>query len=271
VTHMSCAPIVLYMLLEHANEPASVRVRVATGGAAPTPALLAGLSNLGFDLHHLYGLTESFGPATINDPGDPNADIDTRAALMARQGRRHDTAGRARVVDETGADVPADGETMGEIVLSGNTVMSGYFRNADAMEEAFRGGVFHSGDLAVVHADGQIEIRDRAKDLIITGGENVSSLEIEKTLHAHPDVLLAAVVAAPHPKWGETPWAFVETKLGSGLTPDALDAFCRVQLAGFKRPKRFVFGDLPKTATGKIQKFVLRETAKSLAEDEHAA
>lgn len=271
VTHMSCAPVVLYMLLEHATEPPPVRVRVATGGAAPTPALLEKLSALGFDLLHLYGLTESFGPATVNDPGDLDADITTRAALMARQGRRHATAGRARVVDDSGADVPADGETLGEIVLSGNTLMAGYLRNPDATEEAFRGGVFHSGDLAVMHPDGQIEIRDRAKDVIITGGENVSSLEVEKVLHAHPDVVLGAVVAAPHPKWGETPWAFVELRRGSDLTAEALDDFCRARLGGFKRPRRFVFCDLPKTATGKIQKFLLRETAREMASRESAA
>ncbi len=271
VTHMSCAPVVLYMLLEHATEQPPVRVRVATGGAAPTPALLAGLSKLGFDLQHLYGLTESYGPATINDPGDPSADIDTRAAIMARQGRRHVTAGRVRVVDEAGRNVPADGETMGEIVLAGNTVMAGYFKNAEATDAAFKDGVFHSGDIAVMHPDGQIEIRDRLKDVIITGGENVSSLEIEKTLHSHPGVRLAAVVAAPHPKWGETPWAFVETKATDSVTEETLERFCRDHLSGFKRPKRFIFGELPKTATGKIQKFMLREVARDMANREDVA
>lgn len=266
VTHLSCAPVVLYMLLDHAKEPPPVRVKVTTGGAAPTPALLSGLSKLGFDLSHMYGLTESYGPATINDPSDPEADLDTRAALMARQGRRHPTAGRARVVDENGQDVPADGTTMGEIVLAGNTIMAGYFRNAEATEAAFAGGMFRTGDLAVVHPDGQIQIRDRAKDIIITGGENVSSLEVETVLHRHPDVLLAAVVAAPDPKWGETPWAFVEPRQGVELTAETLADFCKENLAGYKRPRRFVFGPLPRTATGKIQKFMLRETAaKTLA------
>ncbi|MGY6635438.1 MAG: AMP-binding protein [Alkalilacustris sp.] len=264
VTHMSCAPVVLYMLLNHATEAPPVRVRVTTGGAAPTPALLAGLSKLGFDLNHMYGLTESYGPATINDPGDPAADLDTRAALMARQGRRHATAGRARVVDDAGRDVPADGQTMGEIVLAGNTIMAGYYRNPEATEAAFRGGLFRSGDLAVVHPDGQIEIRDRAKDIIISGGENVSSLEVETVLHRHPDILLAAVVAAPDAKWGETPWAFVEVKEGRTLSEADLEAFCRAHLAGFKRPRRFVFGALPRTATGKIQKFMLREIAREM-------
>jgi fatty-acyl-CoA synthase len=271
VTHLSCAPVVLYMLLDHAKEPPPVRVKVTTGGAAPTPALLSGLSKLGFDLSHMYGLTESYGPATINDPSDPAADLETRAALMARQGRRHPTAGRARVVDENGQDVPADGQTMGEIVLAGNTIMAGYYRNAEATEAAFAGGLFRSGDLAVVHPDGQIQIRDRAKDIIITGGENVSSLEVETVLHRHPDVLLAAVVAAPDPKWGETPWAFVEPRQGAALTADALDAFCRENLAGYKRPRRFVFGPLPRTATGKIQKFVLRAHATETLAAEGAA
>ena len=264
VTHLCCAPVVLYMLLNHASGPVPRRVKVGTGGAAPTPALLAGLEALGFDLTHLYGLTESYGPATINDPGDEApADLDARARDLARQGMRHLTAGRARVVDDTGADVPRDGVTMGEIVLTGNTVMAGYYRNAEATAEAFRGGVFHSGDLAVMHPDGQIEIRDRAKDIIISGGENVSSLEVETVLHRHPDILLAAVVAAPHPKWGEVPCAYVELKPGRSLDAGALDAFCRDHLAGFKRPKRFVFGELPRTATGKIQKFILRDRARA--------
>lgn len=263
VTHMSCAPVVLYMLLDHAPEDLRVSVKVATGGAAPTPALLAGLRARGFDLVHLYGLTESYGPTTLNDPMDREFDTgEARAAHLARQGKRHILAGRARVVDESGSDVPADGETLGEIVLAGNTVMAGYFRNPEATEDAFAGDMFHTGDLAVMHPDGQIEIRDRAKDIIITGGENVSSLEIENVLHAHPDVLLAAVVAAPHDKWDETPWAFVELRAGSDSDAAELDAFCREHLSGFKRPRNFIFGELPKTATGKIQKFVLRERAR---------
>ncbi len=260
VTHMCCAPVVLYMLLNNSNTPVPRRVKVGTGGAAPTPALLSGLEKLGFDLIHLYGLTESYGPVTINDPGaDAPAEVEDRARDLARQGLRHVTAGCARVVDDTGVDVPADGQTMGEIVLAGNTVMAGYYGNPEETEEAFRGGVFHTGDLAVMHSDGQIEIRDRAKDIIISGGENVSSLEVETVLYRHPDVLLAAVVAAPDPKWGEVPYAFIELKDGSSLEADALDSFCREHLAGFKRPKYFAFGPLPRTATGKIQKFILRE------------
>lgn len=265
ITHMSCAPVVLYMLLDHATTPPPLRVRIATGGAAPTPALLAGLKKLGFDLIHLYGLTESYGPATLNDPLNTEAlSINEHARLMARQGVRHPTVGLVRVVDEIGKDVPSDGVAMGEIVLAGNTIMAGYYRDPEATEAAFRDGSFHTGDLAVVHPDGEIEIRDRAKDIIITGGENVSSLEVETVLHRHPDVLLAAVVAVPHSKWGETPWAFVEVRDGSTPSEAALDAFCQEQLAGFKRPRRFVFGTLPRTATGKIQKFVLRKHARQM-------
>jgi len=265
VTHMSCAPVVLYMLLDHVTEPPPVRVRITTGGAAPTPALLVGLKKLGFDLIHMYGLTESYGPATLNNPLDADElDADQHTRLMARQGVRHVTAGRVRVVDDNGEDVPADGQAMGEIVLTGNTVMAGYYHDPEATETVFRDGAFHSGDLAVMHPDGQIEIRDRAKDVIITGGENISSLEIETVLHRHPDVLLAAVVAAPHPKWGETPWAFIETRESAALNEEALEALCRSYLAGFKRPRRFVFGALPRTATGKIQKFMLRERAREM-------
>ncbi|WP_372572239.1 AMP-binding protein [Ruegeria jejuensis] len=269
VTHMCCAPVVLYMLLDHMDAPTQTRVRVGTGGAAPTPTLLAGLEALGFDLMHLYGLTESYGPATINDP-DPDAsqELHERAEMLARQGRRHKTAGKARVVDDKGNDVPEDGQTVGEIVLRGNTLMAGYYRDAEATEKAFAGGVFHTGDLAVMHPDGQIEIKDRSKDIIISGGENFSSLEVEAVLQRHPDVLLAAVVAAPHPKWGETGWAFIETRDGRDVDLDGIELFCRENLAGFKRPRRFISGQLPKTATGKIQKFLLRETAKEMANDD---
>jgi fatty-acyl-CoA synthase len=250
------------VLLDKAPKDLRVSVKVATGGAAPTPALLAGLGARGFDLVHLYGLTESYGPTTLNDPMDRAFEtVDDRAAYLARQGQRHSLAGPARVVNDAGTDVPADGQTLGEIVLAGNTVMAGYYRNPEATAEAFAGDVFHTGDLAVMHPDGQVEIRDRAKDVIITGGENVSSLEIENALHNHPDILLAAVVAAPDEKWGETPLAFIELREGSEVDAETLDAFCRQHLSGFKRPRRFVFGELPKTATGKIQKFVLRDRA----------
>jgi len=266
VTHMSCAPVVLYMLLDQGGDGPSVRVRVATGGAAPTPSLLFGLEQMGFDLMHLYGLTESYGPATLNDPGpDAPADLEARATFLARQGRRHVTAGEARVIGPDGNTAPADGQTMGEIVLRGNTVMAGYYRDPEATAAAFAGGQFHTGDLAVMHSDGQIEIRDRAKDVIISGGENISSLEVETVLQRHPDILFAAVVAAPDEKWGETPWAFIELKNGRKTGVEELDSFCRKNLAGFKRPRRFVFGALPRTSTGKVQKFILRNRAKETA------
>jgi len=267
VTHLSCAPVVLYMMLNH---PARVsgdpkrRILVATGGAAPTSALIAQLDTLGFDLIHLYGLTESFGPATLRDLTEEERAMQPEhvSAELAKQGVRHITASRVKIIDESGAEVPSDGSTMGEIVLAGNTLMAGYYRDAETTERAFSGGVFHTGDLAVRHPDGNIEIRDRSKDIIISGGENISSLEIESVLHRHPAILLAAVVAAPHDKWGETPVAFVELRDGAAPSAEELRSFCRAHLAGYKVPSRFVFAELPRTATGKIQKFMLREQAR---------
>ena len=267
VTHLSCAPVVLYMMLNddaRRGHDASRRITVATGGAAPTSTLIAQLDALGFDLTHLYGLTESYGPALLRELSDEERKLvpDAMAVELAKQGVRHVTASRARVIDEAGGDVPMDGSTMGEIVLAGNTLMAGYYRDPEMTEKAFEGGMFHTGDLAVRHPDGNIEIRDRSKDVIISGGENISSLEVESVLHRHPAVLLAAVVAAPHEKWGETPAAFIELREGASVTPDELRAFCRQHLAGYKVPTRFTFADLPKTATGKIQKFILREQAR---------
>lgn len=264
VTHLSCAPVVLYMMLNHparAGRDPARRIAVATGGAAPTSALIEQLGALGFDLTHLYGLTESYGPATLRELTDeeramPAGDI---AVELAKQGVRHITASRVRVVDESGTDVPMDGATMGEIVLAGNTLMAGYYSDAEMTEKVFEGGVFHTGDLAVHHPDGNIEIRDRSKDIIISGGENISSLEVESVLHRHPAVLLAAVVSAAHEKWGETPAAFIELREGASATAEDLRAFCREHLAGYKVPTVFVFAEIPKTATGKIQKFMLRE------------
>jgi fatty-acyl-CoA synthase len=218
------------------------------------------------DLVHLYGLTESYGPATLcalrDDWGlETSAD---KARALARQGVRHVTASRVRVIGETGEDVPRDGATLGEIALAGNTLMAGYFKDEAATEKAFADGIFHTGDLAVMHADGYVEIKDRAKDIIISGGENISSLEVETVLHRHPAVLLAAVVAGPDPKWGEVPCAFIEVKPGiAPPAPEELTAFCRERLAGFKVPRKFLFRELPKTATGKIQKFELRSELKS--------
>jgi fatty-acyl-CoA synthase len=269
VTHMGCAPVVLYMLL---NDPAremrdpSRPLRVASGGAAPTSALIAQMETLGFEFIHLYGLTECFGPTTLRElsPQEATASTEERAKMLAQQGVRHITANNVQVVDDKGDPVPADGTTVGEIVLRGNTVMSGYHKDPEATAEAFAGGVFHTGDLAVRHPDERIQIRDRAKDVIISGGENISSLELESALHLHPDVLLAAVVAATDSKWGEVPCAFIETKPDSDLDAEKLRLFCREHLAHFKVPRYFFFAEIPKTETGKIRKFALRETAEEM-------
>ena len=271
VTHLCGAPIVLNLL---ANAPAGVdrrfdhTVDVATGGAAPPSAIIGAMEALGFRVTHLYGLTESYGPATLCAWQADWAELPlpARAQKMARQGVAMPTLAEVQVRDaETGALVPRDGTTLGEVVLRGNTVMKGYLANDTATAQAFAGGWFHSGDLAVWHPDNYIEIKDRAKDIIISGGENISSLEVEECLYHHPQVLEAAVVARPDAKWGETPCAFVALKPGSGpLTPDELIAWCRQHLAGFKVPRTIVFGPLPKTSTGKIQKFLLRDTARDL-------
>ncbi len=266
VTHLACAPVVLYMLLNHPDRALRLperRVQVGTGGAAPTAALIEQLDALGIDIIHLYGLTESFGPVTLCTLPDDLEDATPadKAAYLARQGVSHPSANRVRVVDGEGGDVGADGATMGEVLLAGNTLMAGYYGDAAATETAFAGGWFHTGDLAVRHPDGAIELKDRSKDIIISGGENISSLEVEGILHRHPAVLLAAVVAAPDPKWGEVPCAFLELKPGLSADVEELRSFCKERLAGFKVPRRFVFGELPKTATGKIQKFVLRQQA----------
>ena len=271
ITHFACAPIVLYMLLNHPARPdrrGRRRILVGTGGAAPTSALIGGLDALGIDIIHLYGLTESYGPATATaireDWGVPSTE--EKAALLARQGVRHPIVARADVVGDSGRSTPWDGETMGEIVLRSNTLMAGYYKDAKATEEAFAGGVFHTGDLAVRAPDGHIHIKDRAKDIIISGGENISSLEVESVLHQHPAVMLAAVVAVQDDKWGEVPCACLELKPGAAApSHEELAAFCRARLAGFKTPRRFVFRELPKTATGKIQKFTLRRQLAATA------
>ena len=272
VTHMCGAPIVLNMLV-HAPEDQKRRfdwtVEVATGGAAPPSAVIAAMERMGFRVTHLYGLTETYGPAGVcawHDEWEA-MDVDGRAAKLARQGVRYPTLSGLMVADpQTMAPVPADGETIGEIMMSGNTVMKGYLKNPDATAAAFAGGWFHSGDLAVVHGDGYLEVKDRSKDIIISGGENVSSLEIEETLYKHPKVMEAAVVAKPDDKWGEVPCAFVTPKPASegDIGADEIIAFCRDRMAHFKAPKVVVFGPLPKTSTGKIQKFALRERAKKV-------
>jgi fatty-acyl-CoA synthase len=271
VTHYCGAPIV-QSLLVHApaamkeGVPAGVKAMVA--GAAPPAALIEGMEQMGFDLTHVYGLTEVYGPATVCAKHEAwqQLDIGERARLNARQGVRYHLQRSARVLDpETMQPVPMDGETMGEIMFQGNITMKGYLKNAEASGEAFRGGWFHSGDLAVQYPDGYIKIKDRSKDIIISGGENISSIEVEDVLYRHPAVMAAAVVARPDPKWGETPCAFVELKAGASATVEEIVAHCKQHLAGFKVPRVVVFGELPKTSTGKIQKFELRKQAGSMS------
>jgi len=270
VTHMSGAPIVLNMLI---HAPDDVKrtfshgpVDIATGGAAPPSAVIAGMQRMGFRVKHLYGLTETYGPSTEcvwQDDWD-NLPFERQVEKVARQGVNVVTMHEQRVVNpDTMEDVPADAATIGEIVLRGNTVMKGYLKNTAATDEAFRGGYFHTGDLAVMHPDGYAEIKDRAKDIIISGGENISSLEVEEVLYRHPQIMEAAVVAMPHEKWGETPCAFVTLKPNAAPLSEAeIIAYCRKAMAHYKCPTRVVFGTLPKTSTGKIQKFVLRDRAK---------
>jgi len=271
VTHYCGAPIVHGLLVNASDEmklglPTGVKAMVA--GAAPPASMIEGMERLGFDLTHVYGLTEVYGPATVCPKHDEwnGLDIGERARLNARQGVRYHLQRDARVLDPaTMQPVPMDGETMGEIMFQGNIVMKGYLKNPTATQEAFAGGWFHTGDLAVQYPDGYIKIKDRSKDIIISGGENISSIEVEDVLYRHPDVLAAAVVAKPDEKWGETPCAFVELKAGAGATAQELVAHCRKHLAGFKVPKAVVLGELPKTSTGKIQKFELRKQAGSAA------
>ena len=269
VSHYCGAPIVHGMLV---NSPAAMKTGIPAGvkamvaGAAPPASMIEGMEQMGFDLTHVYGLTEVYGPATVcakHEAWD-DLDIGERARLNARQGVRYHLERDVRVLDpETMTPVPLDGETMGEIMFKGNIAMKGYLKNPKATQEAFAGGWFHSGDLAVQYPDGYFKIKDRSKDIIISGGENISSIEVEDVLYRHPDVLAAAVVARPDPKWGETPCAFVELKFGAQTTPEAIVAHCKQHLAGFKVPRAVVFGELPKTSTGKIQKFELRKQAGS--------
>ena len=269
VTHYCGAPIVHGLLV---NAPAAMKEGVPAGvkcmvaGAAPPASMIEGMETMGFDLTHVYGLTEVYGPATVCAKHDAweSMDIGERARLNARQGVRYHLERDVRVLDpETMKPVPQDGETMGEIMFSGNIAMKGYLKNPIATQEAFAGGWFHSGDLAVQYPDGYIKIKDRSKDIIISGGENISSIEVEDVLYRHPDVLAAAVVARPDPKWGETPCAFIELKAGARTRPEDIVLHCKAHLAGFKVPRAVVFGELPKTSTGKIQKFELRKQAGS--------
>jgi fatty-acyl-CoA synthase len=271
VTHYCGAPIVHSMLInapEELKRGIDHKVHGMVAAAAPPAAMIEGMERMGFDITHVYGLTEVYGPATVCAKHEEwkALDIGERARLNGRQGVRYLMQDGLSVMDpQTMTPVPADGETMGEIMFRGNITMKGYLKNAKATEAAFAGGWFHSGDLAVMHPDGYVKIKDRSKDIIISGGENISSLEVEDVLYRHPAVLAAAVVARPDEKWGETPCAFVELKAGAAVSEFDLIRFCREHLARFKVPRAVVFGELPKTSTGKIQKFMLREKARSAA------
>ncbi len=270
VTHLCGAPIVMSTIL---STPAAEKrkldrvVEFFTAGAPPPEAVLAQMAANGFNVVHVYGLTETYGPATVNEWKSmwDDRDASGQAALKARQGVPYVPLDALQIMDPaTMQPVPADGETMGEVMFRGNIVMKGYLKNPKATEEAFRGGWFHSGDLGVTHPDGYIQLKDRSKDIIISGGENISSIEVEDALYKHPAVAAAAVVAKPDEKWGETPCAFIELKPGQSATSDDLIAWCRDRLARFKVPKHVLFAEIPKTSTGKIQKFKLREMAKAV-------
>jgi fatty-acyl-CoA synthase len=269
VTHYCGAPIVHAMLI---NAPDAWKqgidhaVHCLVAAAAPPAAVIEGMERMGFDITHVYGLTETYGPAAVCAKHEEWASLDiaARTERNGRQGVRYTVQEGMTVMDPaTMLPVPADGETMGEIMFRGNITMKGYLKNPQATDDAFAGGWFHSGDLAVMQPDGYVKIRDRSKDIIISGGENISSLEVEDVLYRHPAILGAAVVAKPDPRWGETPCAFIELKPGASLQPEEVVEHCRQHLARFKVPKSVVFGELPRTSTGKIQKFVLRERAGS--------
>jgi len=272
VTHLCGAPIVLNMLVHAPDEvkrKLPTRPKVATGGAAPPAIVIERMEAMGFVVLHLYGTTESYGPSTYcahKAEWDDGMPIEQRYQLMARQGVPNPLIEDMMVANpDTVAALPKDGQSIGEIMLKGNTLMKGYLKNEAATDEAFAGGYYHSGDLAVWHGDSYIEVKDRSKDIIISGGENISSLEVEEVLYRHPEIMEAAVVARPDEKWGETPCAFVTLKPGAKPTTAAdVIAFCRTNMAGYKIPKTIVFGPLPKTSTGKIQKFVLRDQAKAM-------
>ena len=272
VTHFCAAPTVLIMIAwaEAAKQVKLARtLQAATGGAPPTPAILTRMAELGINVTHLYGLTETFGPAVVCEWREDwnKLPIEEQGRIKARQGVGNVIAEELRVVDVDGRDVPADAKTIGEIALRGNNVMLGYYRDDEATQRAAPDGWFRTGDLGVMHADRYVEIKDRSKDIILSGGENIASLEVERALTAHAAVMEAAVVAGPDPKWGEVPVAYVTLKPGATASETELIAHAREVLAHFKAPKKIVFGDLPKNATGKIQKFVLRERAKTLLQN----
>jgi len=270
VTHLCGAPIVMATLLnapENEKKPLPHVVEFFTAAAPPPEAVLAAMKEAGFNVTHLYGLTECYGPAVVNDwHGAWDAlSLAEQAEKKARQGVRYGALEALDVLDpETMRAVPRDGETLGEVMMRGNVVMKGYLKNKASTEKAFEGGWFHTGDLGVMHADGYIQLKDRSKDIIISGGENISSIEVEDALYKHPAVMAVAVVAKPDEKWGETPCAFVELKAGASASSDELMQWCRKHLAAYKCPRYVVFAEIPKTSTGKIQKFKLREMAKAV-------
>jgi fatty-acyl-CoA synthase len=271
VTHLCGAPVVMSTILaaeQQQKRPLPASVEFFTAAAPPPESVLSEMREAGFNVTHLYGLTEVYGPAVVND-WHSDWDLlpaEEQASLKARQGVRYHALEELDVLDPvTMKAVPRDGTTMGEVMFRGNVVMKGYLKNIPATDQAFEGGWFHSGDLGVVHADGYIQLKDRSKDIIISGGENISSIEIEEVLHKHPQVVSAAVVAMPHPRWGETPCAFVELSAGVELSADDLIGWCREQLAGYKVPRQFVFEAIAKTSTGKVQKFVLRQRAEEIS------
>ena len=264
VTHLCGAPTVLIAMsaAPAAQGQSLTGLTIVTAGAPPAPQVIRTMEGLGATIHHVYGLTETYGPHTVCafQPGWEDLSLDERAKVKARQGVPYIVAGTGlRVVDHAMNDVPRDGHTLGEVVMRGNNVMSGYYEQPDATEKAFAGGWFHSGDLAVWHPDGYIELKDRAKDIIISGGENISTQEVEKVIMEHPAVLEVCVIGVPDQRWGEVPKAFVVPRLGMETTAEEIIQFCRERIAHFKCPRAVTFGDLPKTATGKIQKYVLRE------------
>ncbi len=269
VSHFGAAPVILSLLSEASPEQQfrpDYTVEVMTAGAPPPSKVLERTASLGLNVTHVYGLTETYGHVVLCDwnPEWDQLPVTKQSELKARQGIRFPMMESVRVIHtDTGQEVPQDGVTLGEIVMSGNPVMKGYYKNPEATQDAFRDGWFHSGDLAAVHPDGYIEVKDRLKDMIISGGENISSIEVESVLYQHPKVANVAVVAMPDEKWGETPCAFVELKPDTDAEADEILEFCREHMAGFKRPKRVIFMALPKTATGKIQKFPLRELVRA--------
>ena len=270
VTHLCGAPIVMSMMIQLPEKERPTfdhPVAMMTAGASPPASVISGMEAMGVTVTHTYGLTEVYGPsiACAWKPEWDELPLKERARLKARQGLPYITQEDLMVANpETLEPLPWDGESLGEIMIRGNAVMKGYLKNPATTEKSFKGGWFHTGDLAVTHPDGHVEIKDRSKDIIISGGENISSVEVEDVLYSHPDVAAAAVVAKPDAKWGETPCAFIELKSGSDVTPEAIIAYAREHLAHFKAPRLVVFGELPKTATGKIQKFMLRERAREM-------